>query len=94
MSKRPGYRDTSQNWDDPTADAVLGEDTPAPVKRDIGVADLAYLTPRMREILEVLTETGSATRTAHALGISRDRVYVTKELAAKRILRLKQKGQQ
>lgn len=92
MSRRPGYRDTSQNWDDPTADAVLGEEPTVAVQRDITVDDLQHLTARMREILVVLAETGSATRTAHILGISRDRVYVTKEFAAKRIMRLKEKN--
>lgn len=93
MSNRPGYRDTSLNWEDPTADAVLGgADTTSP-PASVTVKDLQYLTPRMREVLTVLAETRSATRTANIVGISRDRVYKIKARAAQRILRAKAKAE-
>lgn len=94
MNRRPGYKDTSQNWDDPTGDAALGivEEEVDKSGREFTVEDLQYLTPRMLEVLTTLSETGSATRTARAHGISRDRVYATKEAAANRIIRLKRKA--
>lgn len=87
MSSRPGFRDTFQNWNDPTADEVLGDDEDD--SQDASAA-LNCLTPRMFEVLSTLAETGSATDTARIHGISRDRVYQSKRAAQQRIEKMRE----